>query len=328
MKPEKNHSFSVKEAQKYGIEKAIILFNLRHWLEKNQANKTNMRDGYYWTYNSSSAFGELFPYMNERSIRRWLQELEDAGVILSANFNRNKYDKTKWYTIPSEYASPGQDDQGTDNPPVFDEPSLTHFGQSGQTQIGQPIPDITPNVTSDVNPSLKGGDKNQNVLEKENTNTVLADLDGRAIEFRRAVLDAGGTIYTQKMLEHFIEYWTEPNRAPKPKMKFEKEKHFEFKRRLKWWAENPRRKNDGYPVYLTGNAKTIAEKKAAFKEMLRPFIPRYGTEFLNSFYQTWSSPENIPDPQFLMWEKEPFWDLGNTLAKWHTTWLKRNQNKR
>lgn len=99
------HAFNVSDAKKYSIEKAILLFNLRFWLDKNKANGHNAKDGYYWTYNSAKAFCELFPYMKEKSIARWLKELEDIGVLMSSkNYNKHKYDKTKWYTIPSEYA--------------------------------------------------------------------------------------------------------------------------------------------------------------------------------------------------------------------------------
>ena len=39
------HSFEVEDAVKYGVEKAIILNNLRFWLEKNRANRKNISDG-------------------------------------------------------------------------------------------------------------------------------------------------------------------------------------------------------------------------------------------------------------------------------------------
>lgn len=100
---DREHHFKIEEAKKYGIEKAIILYNIRFWLDKNRANKKNIfnKDGvdYFWTYNSSSAYGELFPYMAESSIRRYLVELEvEDGVLISGNFNKIGYDRTKWYT--------------------------------------------------------------------------------------------------------------------------------------------------------------------------------------------------------------------------------------
>lgn len=100
---EKPHSFFPSEAKKYGVNKAILLYNIRFWLDKNKSNEKNIHDAYYWTYNSSRAFSKLFPYMKEGSIKNWLKELEDVGVLKSGNYNKSPYDKTKWYTIPSEY---------------------------------------------------------------------------------------------------------------------------------------------------------------------------------------------------------------------------------
>ena len=99
----KNHSFNIDDAVKYGVNQAILLSNFRHWLDYHKANKTNIHDGFVWMYNSSKSFSELFPYMKASSIRRWLKELEEEGLIKSGNYNKSPYDKTKWYTIPSEY---------------------------------------------------------------------------------------------------------------------------------------------------------------------------------------------------------------------------------
>lgn len=321
------HSFNIEEARKYGIEKAVLLYNIRHWLKKNKANGMNIRDGYVWTYNSSVAFADLFPYMTERSIRRWLQELENSGVILSGNYNKNPYDKTKWYTIPLEFSIPGHSGQGSSEGSAGDDPEMTENGQSGQTENGQPIPDVTPNVTTDVTPTSGEVEERKPLPDDfEKQNKIQSDLDGRVAALREAVYRAGGMTYTDQMLDHFIEYWTEPDRSPKPKMKFEKQKHFEIKRRLKWWATNTsRRKMDGYPIYKIVESDDIKQKKAAFQEQLRPFVNRYGSDFMNYFYQIWSMAENIPEPKYLMWEKEEFWDLANRLAQYHTNWTKKQR---
>ena len=100
----REHHFRIEDAVEYGVEKAILLYNIEYWLGKNKANGKNLKDGYYWTYNSSTAFFKLFPYLSVRSISRWLKQLEDDGIILSTyKYNKFGADKTKWYTIPSKY---------------------------------------------------------------------------------------------------------------------------------------------------------------------------------------------------------------------------------
>lgn len=100
MKPSlESHSFNIELACELGIEKAIILFNIIHWMNRNIINKKNVHDGLCWTYNSSRAFHLQFPYIPRDSIKRYLLELENDGWILSRNdLNHSKFDKTKWYS--------------------------------------------------------------------------------------------------------------------------------------------------------------------------------------------------------------------------------------
>jgi len=94
-----NHQFNIHVAKDYGIEEAIILENIIFWVTKNYANNKNYHDGYYWTYNSSKAFSEQFEYIHPEKIRRTLINLEKIGFIKSGNYNKSKYDRTKWYTV-------------------------------------------------------------------------------------------------------------------------------------------------------------------------------------------------------------------------------------
>lgn len=96
------HHFHTEIAIKYGVEEAVIIYNLAYWITHNKANNKNFYDGYYWTYNSARAFEELFPYFNSKKISRLLNKLEEVGAIKSGNYNKVAYDRTKWYTIPDE----------------------------------------------------------------------------------------------------------------------------------------------------------------------------------------------------------------------------------
>lgn len=93
------YHFDTEDAVNYGVDGAIILYNLCFWIAKNKANKNNLHEGRYWTYNSAQAFTELFPFWNRQKIARILRKLEEKGAIRSSNFNDAGYDKTKWYTV-------------------------------------------------------------------------------------------------------------------------------------------------------------------------------------------------------------------------------------
>jgi len=142
------HSFNIEEAKKYGIEKAILLYNLRFWLDKNKANRKNVYikndTEYFWTFNSASAFLEIFPYMSESSIKRWLTELEKDGIILTGNFNKRKNDRTKWYTMP-EYSIAQIEPLVAQN-----EPSIAQ-NERTIAQNEPALPDINTDINTDNN---------------------------------------------------------------------------------------------------------------------------------------------------------------------------------
>ena len=66
-----NHSFDKDIAVAYGLPEAIILNHIQFWIEQNEANKLNYYDGSYWTYNTTKAFAEIFPYLSQRQMKEY-----------------------------------------------------------------------------------------------------------------------------------------------------------------------------------------------------------------------------------------------------------------
>ena len=93
------HSFNIVIAKEYGILEAILLNNFEYWISKNVANQTNYHNGFYWTYNSTRAFTELFPYVSQRQIQNALKHLKELEIIQTGNFNKSSYDRTLWYAF-------------------------------------------------------------------------------------------------------------------------------------------------------------------------------------------------------------------------------------
>ena len=100
------HSFDPEIAGRVGLNAAVIFQNITFWIEKNQANRRNLRDGRYWTYNSISAFGQLFPYLSEKQIRTALEKLVSAELIIKGNFSDDRYDRTCWYALGNSEPPP------------------------------------------------------------------------------------------------------------------------------------------------------------------------------------------------------------------------------
>lgn len=93
------HYFNALAAKELGINESIIVEHLIFWIGKNQKSEKNFYDGRTWMFDSYTAFAKRITYMSERQIGRVLCSLEAKGIILSANYNKMKYDRTKWYAF-------------------------------------------------------------------------------------------------------------------------------------------------------------------------------------------------------------------------------------
>lgn len=62
------------------------------------------------------------------------------------------------------------------------------------------------------------------------------------------------------------------------------------------------------------NTSIIEDKKRIFKESIEPFVPKYGSEMCNAFYQYWA--EATKDGKKLRWERESTWEVNLRLARW------------
>jgi hypothetical protein len=102
---ELHYTFSVEHAEKYGLNEAIMLHNFIYWLNINRANNHNYIDGRHWTYNSAKAFQNLFPFWTQKQIQYLLSKMVDYGILLQGCFNKDKRDRTSWYTLSDEFFS-------------------------------------------------------------------------------------------------------------------------------------------------------------------------------------------------------------------------------
>ena len=135
-----HHYFNTEIAKEVGVNAAVILENIAHWVLKNKANDKNFYDGHYWTYNSRTAMTALFPYLSEKQVRYALDALRKADMVLTGNYNKSSYDRTLWYTVSDSCAKKYF-------PELLDWPKKANELDG----VGQPIPDINTNNKPDNN---------------------------------------------------------------------------------------------------------------------------------------------------------------------------------
>lgn len=94
--------FKPEIAERYGVNEAIFLHSLSFWLMKNRSNRKNFHDGRYWSYDTYKAIAERFPFWTVRQVERIVASCETQGAILVGNYNIDKTDRTKWYTLAGD----------------------------------------------------------------------------------------------------------------------------------------------------------------------------------------------------------------------------------
>lgn len=93
------YAFDMDLAQRYGVPEAIFVHRLYWWVRDNAANGRNYRDGHYWTYDSLNALTKIFPCWSRRQLQGIIARCKEKGLILTAEYNEDRRDRTTWYTI-------------------------------------------------------------------------------------------------------------------------------------------------------------------------------------------------------------------------------------
>lgn len=85
-------------AKQIGLNEAIVLQQVHYWLSKSD----KVQDGHKWVYNSYEDWHKQFPFWGIATVKRAFTSLEKQGYLISANYNKAGFDKTKWYRIDYE----------------------------------------------------------------------------------------------------------------------------------------------------------------------------------------------------------------------------------
>ena len=127
-------SFLKTHAEKYGLRESVILHTIIFFVLLNEKQNRNKREGKYWTYNSAKGWIPYFPFLTEQQIARTFRSLSKQGALTVSNYNKKRYDKTKWFTL-----SPG----------LYREVKRSYYWKrvvsnirTASIKTDQPIPDI------------------------------------------------------------------------------------------------------------------------------------------------------------------------------------------
>jgi hypothetical protein len=90
-------------AYKIGLNEAVVLEYIRSWMDYNQNHHQNFHNNKYWVFNTMEEWQKEIEFFSLRTLERIFQNLFKEGLLIKANFNQKKSDRTNWYTINYEH---------------------------------------------------------------------------------------------------------------------------------------------------------------------------------------------------------------------------------
>lgn len=267
------HSFNVQLATEIGLEECIILQHFYYWHKINCENENMVIDDKVWFFTSRRNIQSVFPYLSEQKIKTCLLRLEEKRYILKENKNANKIVKANWYALT--------------------EKSLAIFGEINQPLVKttndwlkQPTNNSNNNIYNNIKETTtysSSKEKRFSLTPQEPYQSTEGDTpsplnnqkeneqgfppksptrEEREQAFREQA-DKFIPEYGRKMIDAFCDYWTEFGGK---KMRFEKEKTWELKRRLQTWKRNDDERKARYQRTAT---PTTPDNSLDAKEVLK-----------------------------------------------------------
>lgn len=139
-----------KLAEEIGLNEAIMLQQVHYWLN----NSKHEKDGKKWIYNTYGDWQKQLSFWSEKTIQRTINKLEENDLLITSNYNKYKFDKTKWYTINYKTLDKivsnrtGQYDQTSGSSCPKEQDNVANYEQdnmtcSEQDNMTRPIPETT-----------------------------------------------------------------------------------------------------------------------------------------------------------------------------------------
>ncbi|MBQ7479715.1 MAG: hypothetical protein IJT01_12615 [Selenomonadaceae bacterium] len=170
-------------ATKIGLNEAMFLQQLHYWIDRSK----HEMDGHRWIYNTIEEWCSQFPFWSRRTIIRIISGLERQRLILTANYNRKGFDRTKWYTVNYELLAKLEAEPVP--PPESLEPG------EGENREGEPVPEGeslvgVPEPTKEATPSTaENGESDATPIDGTSIVPIWHHEENQGL----AVPNAGGT---------------------------------------------------------------------------------------------------------------------------------------
>lgn len=138
-------------AKTLGLNEAIFLQQLHYWLNR----KPHIVEEKGWIYNPYKTWQEQLCFMSESTIKRTVKNLVDKGIVITANFNKMKFDRTLWYSIDydklDECVNATSIESNCIEDSVIQESPLCQIDTMENVTMTLPIPSNNTSITTSTN---------------------------------------------------------------------------------------------------------------------------------------------------------------------------------
>ena len=284
-----------RRAGTLGLNEAIIINQISYWNEINKKTGHNLKDGYYWTYNTYEGWAKNdFPYWSADTIRKSISALENMGIIISTDkYNSYKIDNTKWYRVDYDKLQKIIDivEEAENQVPQMECESCDCVNASytdGLCNSHKPILDITPENTNrdyaDNSLSSERASESESApTKRQNRKKEANELFERVWKLYPKKIGKGQVSDTQKLRLLDISF-DELSRAVQRCCEYNKDKD------KRYWQNGSTFFNSGYIDFLDENyqdcnsfdntgVKEIQKEPLSGKERIRLGIEKARQEF-------------------------------------------------
>ena len=139
-------------AVEIGLNESILLLQIEFWI----ATSSHFIDGKKWTYQSTSDLEQFFPFWSRATINRAINSLIERELIIIGNYNKYKYDRTRWFSLNYQKLSElksikigGHETRSAQNE------TGSNQNETGSTQNETTIPNISTENSTKTTPKKK-----------------------------------------------------------------------------------------------------------------------------------------------------------------------------
>lgn len=140
-------------AEEIGLAESILLLQIEFWISISD----HYIDESWWTYQSLRDIQRTFIFWSLETINRTIKSLAKKGLIQIGNYNKAKYDRTRWFALSEEAINRLQSISllsmvSLNETPLSNNKTPLSQKETESSQIVTTIPETTTETSSEITP--------------------------------------------------------------------------------------------------------------------------------------------------------------------------------